>query len=159
MSERARNLAHQFEQANHELIATVERLSDAQWRTKTVGDGRSVGVVAHHVAGSHQGLAGLVQKIASGEPVPAITMDMIHQGNAAHAAQHANCTKAETLALLRQNGAAAVATVRGLGDPELDRSATLPMGTMSAAQLIEGVLIGHVHDHHGSIRQAIGVRP
>ena len=156
MSERARHLAQQFEQANHELIATVERLSDAQWQTKTPGDGRSVGVVAHHVAEGHKGIAGLAGAIAHGQPVPPLTMEMIHQGNATHASQHAHCTKAETLALLRQNGAAAAAIVRGLGDADLDRTATLPLGTMSASQAIERILIGHVHDHHGSIRKAIG---
>jgi hypothetical protein len=167
MSERARHLAQQFEQANHALIATVDRLSDDQWRAKTPGDGRSVGVVAHHVAEGHKGIAGLAGAIAHGQPVPPLTMDMIHQGNATHAVQHAHCTKAETLALLRQNGAAAAATVRnagaappptvrGLGEAELDRAATLPLGTMSASQVIERILIGHVHDHHGSIQKAIG---
>jgi DinB family protein len=156
MSERARHLAQQFEQANHALIATVDRLSDDQWRAKTPGDGRSVGVVAHHVAEGHKGIAGLAGAIAHGQPVPPLTMDMIHRGNATHAVQHAHCTKAETLALLRQNGAAAAATVRGLGEAELDRAATLPLGTMSASQVIERILIGHVHDHHGSIQKAIG---
>ena len=47
MSERARTLAHELEQANQALIATIEGLSDAQWQAKTPGDGRSVGVVAH----------------------------------------------------------------------------------------------------------------
>jgi uncharacterized damage-inducible protein DinB len=101
MSERARNLAQQFEQANHGLIATVERLSDAQWRTTTASEGWSLGLVAHHVAESHKGIAGLVQRVASGGPPPDMTMEMVHERNAAHAAQHANCTKAETLALLR----------------------------------------------------------
>jgi uncharacterized damage-inducible protein DinB len=156
MSERARNLAQQLEQANHGLITTIEALSDAQWQAKTPGDGRSVGVVAHHVASSHKTVAGLAGAIAHGQSVPAITMDMIHQGNAAHAAQHANCTKAETLALLRQNGAAAVAAVRGFGDAELDRTTTLPLGTMSVAQVVERILIGHVHDHHGTIKKALG---
>jgi uncharacterized damage-inducible protein DinB len=155
MSDRARSLARQLDQANHELIATIEGLSDAQWHAKASGDGRSVGVVAHHVATSHQAVSGLVGAIAHGQPVPDITMDMVHQGNAAHAAQYANCTKAETLALLRQNGAAAVAMVRALGDAELERSATFPMGTMSAAQVIERVLVGHAHDHHASIRRAL----
>ena len=152
MSERARTLAERFEQANRELIQTVEGLSDAQWRTKTTGEGWSVGVVAHHVAGGHQGIAGIVKKIAHGEPFT-FDMDMIHKGNAEHAVQYANTTKAETLALLRQNGAAATATVRGLGDAELDRVG----GSMSmtAAQVIERILIGHVLDHHASIR---GVR-
>jgi hypothetical protein len=155
MSERARTLAHELEQANQALIATIEGVSDTQWRAKTPGDGRSVGVVAHHVASSHKTVAGLVGAIAHGQKVPTITMEMIHEGNAAHATQFANATKAETLALLRQNGAAAVATVRGLGDTELERTATFPMGTMTAAQVVERVLIGHANDHHGTIRKAI----
>ena len=89
MSERARNLAHQLEQANQALIATIEGLSDAQWKATTPGDGRSVGVVAHHVASSHKAVAGLVGAIAHGQKVPTITMEMIHEGNAAHARQFA----------------------------------------------------------------------
>lgn len=153
MSERARALAERFEQANRELIHTVEGLSDALWRTKTAGEGWSVGVVAHHVAGGHVGVSGLVQKIANGEPV-AFDMDALHKANAEHAVQHAHTTKAETLALLRQNGAAATAVVRGLGDIQLDRVGG-SMG-MTAAQVIERILIGHVVDHHGSIRKAVG---
>ncbi len=155
MSERARTLAQQLEQANHDLITTIEGLSDAQWHAKTPGDGRSVGVVAHHVAESHKAVLGLAKAAAAGQSVPNITMDMVHQGNAAHAAQHANCTKAETLPLLRQNGAAAVAAVRAFGDAELDRTLALPMGTLTVAQLVERVLTGHAQDHHGTIRKAL----
>src|SRR5215471_3175023 len=156
MSARAQSLAHQLEETNHSLIATIEGLSDAQWHATTPGDGRSVGVVAHHVATSHKSVAGLVGAIAHGQKVPNITMEMIHDGNAKHADQFANCTKAETLALLRQNGAAAVATVRGLDDTGLDRTVSFPMGTMTAAQVVERVLIGHANDHHGTIRRAVG---
>lgn len=155
MSERAQILADQLEQANRNLIHTIERLSDAQWRASTPGDGRSIGVVAHHVATSHKSVAGLIGAIAHGHTVPPLTMDMIHEGNAKHATQFANCTKAETLALLRQNGAAAVALVRGLGDTELDRTVTFPMGTLTAAQVVERVLIGHAEDHHSTIRKGI----
>ena len=155
MSERAQTLAQQLEQANHDLIKTIEGLSDTQWHVKTPGDGRSVGVVAHHVAESHKAVAGLANAVAHGKAVPTITMDMIHQGNAAHAAQHAHCTKAETLALLRQNGAAAVAAVRAFGDAELDRTVTFPMGTLSVAQVVEKVMTGHAQDHHGTIRKAL----
>jgi hypothetical protein len=49
-----------------------------------------------------------------------------------------------------------VATVRGLSETELDRTATFPMGTMTAAQVIERILTGHANDHHGTIRRAIG---
>ncbi len=159
MSERAQTLAHQLEQANHALINTVEGLSDAQWHAETPNDGRSAGVVAHHVAVSHKMVAGIATAIAHGQPVPPITMEMIHQGNAQHAAQHAHVTKAETLALLRQNGAAAVATVRGFGDAELDRTATFPIGTMSVAQVVEQILTGHAQDHHGTIKKAVAGHP
>lgn len=155
MSERAQTLAQELEQANHDLIATIEGLSDAQWRARTPGDGRTVGVVAHHVAESHKAVVGLANAVAHGQSVPTITMDMIHHGNAAHAVQHANCTKAETLALLRQNGAAVVAAVRAFGDAELDRTVTFPMGTLSVAQVVEMILTGHAQDHHGTIRKAL----
>jgi hypothetical protein len=108
------------------------------------------------VATSHKAVAGLAGAIAHGQPVPTITMEMIHEGNAKHAAQHANVTKAETLALLRQNGAAAVAAVRGFGDAELDRTVTFPMGMLSLAQVVERILTGHAKDHHATIRKAIG---
>ncbi len=159
MSDRARTLADRFEQANRDMVATVERCTDAEWRTKTAGEGWSVGVVAHHVAGSHAALAGLVERVATGQPLPGVTWEQINQGNAAHAKEHANCTKAETLALLRQNAGTAAATVRGLNDAQLDRAAPLMGGPpMSAQQVIERILIGHVQDHLGSIRAAIGAR-
>lgn len=155
MSERARSYADRLEQANRELIATVERLSDADWRARTDSEGWPVGVVAHHVAESHQGLAGLVRRIADGQPLPGFTRDMIDEGNAEHARKHADTTRAETLELLRKNAAAAVRTVRAFSDAELDRSATVMGNAMTAAQAIEGILIGHVVQHHGSIRKAV----
>jgi hypothetical protein len=159
MAQRSQALADQFEKANREIIATVERCSDTQWKNKTSGESWPVGVVAHHVAQSHEGIAGLVQKIATAQPLPGLTMDMINQGNAEHAKKFANCTKDETLALLRKNGAAAASAVRGLSDEQLDRSAPLLGGPpMTAQQAIERILIGHVQDHHGSIKQAIGAK-
>jgi uncharacterized damage-inducible protein DinB len=156
MSERARSYAERLEQVNRDLIATVERLSDSEWRTPTSGEGWSAGVVAHHVAENHHALSGLVQLVANGQPLPNFTWDAIHQGNAEHARKHARTTKAETLELLRTNGAAAAAAVRGLTDAQLDRGASLMGGTMTAAELIERILIGHVVQHHDSIRGVVG---
>jgi uncharacterized damage-inducible protein DinB len=159
MGQRSQGLADRFEQANREIIATVERCSDAQWKSKTSGESWSVGVVAHHVAQSHEGIAGLVQKIATAQSMPGLTMDMIDQGNAEHAKKFANVTKDETLALLRKNGTAAASAVRGLSDEQLDRSAPLIGGQpMTAQQAIERILIGHVEGHHDSIKKAMGTK-
>ena len=159
MGQRSQALAERFEQANREMIAGVEKCSDAQWKTKTSGETWSVGVVAHHVAQGHETIAGLVQKIGTGQPLPGLTMDLIHQMNAEHAKQHANCTQDETLGLLRKNAATAAGIVRGLSDEQLDRSAPVLGGApMTAEQMIERVLIGHVNEHHGSIRAAVGAK-
>jgi hypothetical protein len=114
--------------------------------------------VAHHVAEGHGGIAGLLQTVGHGQSVPNFTMDMIHAMNARHAKEHANITKVATLELLQTNGAKAAAAVRGLGDADLDRSGTVLTGAppMSAAQVIEGILINHVNEHMGSIRATVG---
>jgi hypothetical protein len=72
-------------------------------------------------------------------------MDTLHQMNAEHAKQSADCTKTETLALLRKK--------RGLSDEKLDRSVPVLGGPpKTAQQMVEQVLIGHMQEHHGSIR-------
>ncbi len=159
MGARAEGLAGKFDQACREFNTVVEKLSDAEWKTVTAGEKWSVGVVAHHVAGAHAAISGIVNLIGKGQPLPGLTMEMIHENNAKHAKEHANATKAETLALLRENAAKAASTVRGLSDAELDRSAKLLGGQpMTAAQAIEGILINHVNEHLGSIRAAIGAK-
>ncbi len=160
MGERSRVLVDRFEQANQEIVRTVEQCSEAHWRATTSGERWSVGVVAHHVAEGHKIIAGLVQAVAAGQSLPTLTMEMLDQMNAEHARQHANCTRAETLDLLRQNAALAAGTVRGLGDDQLDRTASVLAGMppMSVQQIIERILIGHVQEHLQSVRTAIGAR-
>jgi len=158
MGARAEALAKQFETKAQEATAMLEGLSDADWKKTTSAEGWPVGVVAHHMAGGHETIAGLIKTIADGKPAPDLTMDMLHAMNAKHAEEHANCTKTETLALHKKNAAAAAALVRGLGDTDLDRSGTLLRGmpAMNAAQITERVLIGHLDEHVGSIRGTVG---
>jgi hypothetical protein len=159
MGARAEQLANKFDQSCREFTAVVEKLNDAEWKKETAGEKWSVGIVAHHVAGGCAGIAGLVQKVAKGEALPGLTMDMIHDGNAKHAKESANVTKADTLALFKTNAASASGTVRGLSDSELDRSAPLLGGPpMTAAQVIEGILINHVNEHLGNIRATVGAK-
>lgn len=158
MGARAEALAKQFEGKAADLTAAIEKCSDADWKRVTSGEKWSVGVLAHHVAGSHEGIAGVVKTIAAGQSLPNFTMAMIDEGNAKHAVEFANCTKAETLALHKKNSAMAAGLVRGLSDAELDRSGTVLSGMppMTTQQVIEGILINHVDGHLGSIRAALG---
>ena len=158
MGARAEALAKKFEAQAKDATDVITRLSDADWKKTASGEKWSVGVVAHHFAGSHESIAGIVQLIAQGKPMPGLTMDILNDMNAKHAKEFANCTKAETLALHTKGVAAAAAVVRGLDDAGLDRTATvLPgMPPMSAAQFVENVLIHHLEEHVGSIRTTVG---
>lgn len=157
MSARAEALAKQFEAKAAEMTTTLGTLSDADWKKVTAAEQWSVGVTAHHVAGAHEPIAGIVKTIAAGKSVQNFTMDMLHAGNAKHAKDFANCTKAETLALHQKGAATAAAAVRALSDAELDQSGTVLVGApaMTCQQVIESILINHIHDHLGSIRKTV----
>jgi hypothetical protein len=79
--------------------------------------------------------------------------------NAAHAKEHANCSKAETIVLLEKGAATAAATVRGLSDDQLAKRGIVfaDAPPMSAEELIMGGLINHIDDHFGSIRKTVGL--
>jgi hypothetical protein len=156
VAQRSEEFAKRFEQVNSEFTRAVESSSDGQWRAVCKDEGRAVGVTAHHVAVSHVGISGLVGAIAAGAAMPPLTMDNINEGNAAHAAEHANCRKEETAKLLRENGVAAAQMVRGLSDDQLDKAGSFVGQEMTAGQAIENVLIGHVSGHLASLKAAGG---
>jgi hypothetical protein len=157
MGARADMLAKQFEDKAGELTDTIEKLSDSDWKKVTTAEKWPVGVTAHHVAGAHEPIAGIVTAVASGQTMPPFTMAMLDESNAKHAKEFAGCTKAETLALQKKGVASAAATVRRLSDAELDRTGTVltDMPAMSVHQIIEGVLIDHVREHLDSIRATV----
>jgi len=157
MSARAESLAKQFETRVTEMTETLEKLTDADWK-KLTAEKWSVGVTAHHVAGSHEGISGIIKAVSAGQAMPNFTMAMIDEMNATHAREHANCTRAETLALHKKNAAAAAALVRGLSDGALDKSGTVLHGmpAMTTQQIVEGILINHLNEHLANIRAAVG---
>ena len=158
MGAKGETFAKQFEAKAQEVSSTIERLSDADWKKVTAAEKWSVGVVAHHIAGSHQGLSGVVKMLADGKGGPGINMDMIHAGNAKHAQEFAGVSKADTLALHKSNAAAAATMLRGIADGDFDRTGVVLNGMppMSAGQLAGGLLVGHMEEHLGSIRATVG---
>ena len=157
MGAKAEALAKQFEAKVQEATSVLEKLSDAEWKKVAQGEKWSVGVVAHHMAQSHMGIAGLIKSLASGQHTASISMDDINAGNAKHAKEFASVGKADTVALHKKNAAEAAAIVRGLDDAALARSASAlkEMPAMTTEQAVVGILIGHLDDHLGSIRKTI----
>jgi hypothetical protein len=158
MGARAESLAKQYEAKAAEMTATINRLSDIDWKKTTAAEQWSVGVTAHHVAGAHEPIAGIAKTVASGQSIPNFTVAMLNEMNAKHAKDFAGCSKAETLALHQKGVTAAAAIVRGFSDAELDASGTVMAGMppMTAQQVVESILINHINDHMGSIRKTVG---
>ena len=158
MGAKSEALAKQFEAKVQEATAVLEKLSDADWKKISQSEKWPVGVIAHHMAQSHAGIAGLIKSLASGQHTASMSMDDINAGNAKHAQDFANVGKAETVALHKKNAAEAAATVRGLDDAALARSASALKGMppMTTEQAVVGILIGHVEDHLGSIKKTVG---
>jgi Mycothiol maleylpyruvate isomerase N-terminal domain len=159
MGARSETLARQFEAKAREAAAVLEKLSDADWKKVTEAEGWTVGVTAHHLAGALEPVAGIVAAIVSGQSPGNFTTKMLDEMNAWHAKEHANCTKAETIALLEGGAATAAAVVRGLSDDQMAKSAIVftDAPPMSVEQLVTSGLITHIDEHFGSIRKTVGI--
>jgi len=162
MGRRAESLADRIEEGATGLAGFVEPLSEAEWRTPVSGggrDGRSVGVVVHHVASVYPIEIDLARAIASGKAVSDVTWEAVAEMNAKHASDQAGVTKAAALELLRQNSRQAAAAVRAFTDDELDRAApfSLSFGAPVTAQFVlEDHAVRHSWHHLARIRAALG---
>src|SRR5215204_6419144 len=94
---RADALADRLEQGALALAAFAASLTDDQWKTRCMPDGRTVGVIVHHVAFVYPIEIQIAQTIASGKPLTGLTMDDVHALNAKHAIDMAAVTKGEAL--------------------------------------------------------------
>ena len=158
MGAKSEALAKQYEAKVQEATGVLEGLSEADWKKTTAAEKWTVGVVAHHVAHGHDGIAGILKTVVGGQSIPNFTLDALHEMNAKHAHEFASAGKTETIALHKKNAAAAAQLVRGLSDADLDRSGTVLTGmpAMTVEQIVTNILINHVDEHVKNIRTAVG---
>lgn len=159
MGQRAQVLGDRIEQGADALAAFVRTLSEADWRTAVPKDGRTVGVVVHHVANIYPLEIELAQTLASGRPIAGVTWDAVNQLNADHATQHAAATIAETLDLLQRNSRSAAAAVRSMGDEALDRAAPVSLNAdapLTCQFFVEDHALRHSFHHLARIKAALG---
>lgn len=155
MSGQSEALANKLEAANAAVVEAVKGMSDAQWAALTKSEGWTVAATAHHIAGGHEAIGGLVQAIAGGQ-TPQISLAQVNEGNAQHAKDFANANRDEVIALLTKNGASAASMLRALNDAQLS-TVTKPIAEfpeMPLMAIIENVLIGHVQGHGQSLQTA-----
>ena len=157
-SPRANSLAERLEQGASALIALAGGLTDAEWQTRLPKDGRTVGVVIHHVASVYPVEIQLAQTMAEGKPIAGVVMDNIHEMNAKHAADNGAVTKEAAIDLLRRNSAAAAAAIRALTDEQLAQAVTVSLyagAPLTCQFMLEDHAVRHSYHHLAGIRRAL----
>jgi len=155
---RANALADRLEQGVRALATLARRLTDAEWETPIPRDGRTVGVVVHHVATMYPVEIQLAQTLAEGQAVTGVTWDTVHAMNAAHAREHRSVTMEEALDLLARNSASAAAAIRAFSDAELDRAAPVSLNAdapLTCQFILEDHAVRHAYHHLARIRAAL----
>src|SRR5262245_52573561 len=71
---RAEALADRLEKGAQALATFANTLTDAQWRTRVPKDGRTIGVIVHHVASVYPLEIELAHKLVAGEAITGVTM-------------------------------------------------------------------------------------
>lgn len=158
LSPRAVSLADRIEQGAATLASFADGLTASEWQTPVPGDGRSIGVVVHHVASSYPMEVELAQTLASGKPITGATNEVVDQINATHARDFAQVGKQETQELLRRNSKAAADAVRVFSDEELDTVATVSLNAnapLSAQFFIEDHALRHSFHHLARMQAAL----
>ena len=158
MARRAEALAARIEEGARGLATFARGLTDAEWRSK-VRDGRSIGVIVHHVASVYPIEVQLAQAIGSGKAMLDVTWEVVAEMNAGHAKDHAATTKDEAIGLLEKNSREAAAAVRTMTDQQLDTAAPfgLSFGAPVTAQfVIEDHALRHSWHHLARIKSALG---
>jgi len=155
---RAERLAIRLEQGASALAALAGGLNESEWKTKVPHDGRSIGVVVHHVASMYPLEMQLSQAIGAGKAVEGVTWPAVHEINAKHASEFATVTKEAALELLRRNSQAAAAAIRALSDEELDRAVTVSLyedAPLTCQFFLEDHPVRHSYHHLALIQRAL----
>jgi len=158
-SPKAEALARRLGQGIDAMIAFAGTLTEKQWQTAIPKDGRTVGVVVHHVASVLPLEIQLAQTLAKGQAIAGVTWDDVHAMNAKHAQDNAAVTKEDAIALLRQHSAPAAAAIRAFSDEELATAATISLyadAPLTCQFMLEDHAVRHSYHHLARIRAALG---
>jgi hypothetical protein len=155
---RADALADRLEQGAKALADFAVSLSDAQWRMRCLPDGRTVGVIVHHVGFVYPIEIDISRPLARGEPLTGVTMDDVHAMNAKHAIDYADVTKQQAIDLVRTNSAAAAAAIRLLSDEQLAQAAPASLysdAPITCQFILEDHAVRHSYHHLARLRRTV----
>ncbi len=157
-NKRATELSERLIKGAIALKNYAEKLSDSDWQKPVKGDGRTIGIVVHHVASAYPIEIELAKLLASGKPITEVTMDAVDQMNANHALENAATGKQETLELLQRNSKIAAEAVKTFTDTDLETAAAVSLNAdapLTAQFFIEDHALRHSFHHLERIKATI----
>jgi hypothetical protein len=158
MKNRTNALAERLEQGSRALADFANSLSEEEWQIAIPHDGRKIGVVVHHVATMYPLEIQLAQTVAAGKPVAGVTLDVVKDINARHAAENDAVTKDAALELLRRNSTAAADAIRALNDEDLDNAAAVSLNAdapLTCQFVLEDHAVRHSYHHLSGMKAAL----
>lgn len=161
-SQRALDLSRRFATANEAAIAFVQTLSDDEWRSPCIREGRTVGQVVEHIAAGHLVIGGIIEAMAFGRPLPVAARRTAQTGarfNARQAAGFAGHSRQQGLRALRRNGRVIERLLATLSDEQLARTTDTIEGPVTTEQEIEDGLFHHLGAHFEAVRESVGRAP
>lgn len=138
-----------------EVIATLEGMSDDQWRLTCVAEGWPVGLVAFHITLGLERQGGWIENALDGGPVHEFSWDQTDEMNAAVAKAGILPSRQFVLAGLPAAGARLRALLQNMSDSDLDRTALSHSGKDRSVQVLMKVFMRHIDEHAASIRHAV----
>ena len=156
MTKSSAELSQAFTAQADAFAELIKGLDDEQWQTTTEEEGWSVGTVAHHVATGLGSTWGFTDMMLAAN-IPDMTFDDINAMNAAHASEHPNPDKAETVAMFETSAAQVAEGIAALDESSLDHAAVVPafsQDPLTVRGWIEMIVIGHIGMHLPSIEAA-----
>lgn len=158
MKTRVNALAERLEQGARALADFAGTLTEEEWQVPVPHDGRKIGVMVHHVGNMYPIEIDIAQKAARGEPIVGVTWDVVADINARHAREFDGVTKAEAIAFLERNSAAAAAAIRALDDAQLDIAVPVSLNAdapLTTQFVLEDHAVRHSYHHLARIKAAL----
>jgi hypothetical protein len=154
----ANQLADRILEGAKQMAEYTSNLSAKQWNSPVLGDGRSIGVVVHHVASVYPVEVELASVLAAGNPITGATKEVIDQMNAEHSKENKNVSQVETIALLKKNSETAAEIVRGFSGDELRNSNQVSLyanAPLTCQFFIEDHALRHSFHHLAKIKESL----
>lgn len=138
-----------------EIVATLDRLSDEQWRRTCAAEGWSVGLVAFHIALGVERQGGWIEQALEGGPAHQFSWDVTNELNAAVANARILPSKPFVLAGLPVTADRLCTLLQTMSDSDAARVALSSGGKDLSIEFVMKNLMRHIDEHVASIRDAV----